>query len=177
VRSTPTSVSQLLGSHETPPNAAGARSTAGYSSFRSEAVLHGQPWARVHRSRAPFALPLLAVPRADTPGKFSGTVNAVIPIIQRQHRLRWRLADADRTEDSKPLTKPSKHRSTTSGTETKHQPALSAETSSRLTRSTEQLLHALPPRLMHSLQALGHCSAASQSPKWPPRPQLSVIVS
>ena len=98
MRSTPTTVSQLRGSHETPPNAAGARSTAGYSSFRSEAVLHGQPWARVHRSRAPFALPLLAVPRADAPGKSSGTVNAVIPIIPRQRRLRWRQADADRIE-------------------------------------------------------------------------------
>lgn len=27
------------------------------------------------------------------------------------------------------------------------------------------------------LQALGHCSTVSQSPKWPPRTQLSVIVS
>ena len=58
-------------------------------------------------------------------------------------------------EDSKPLTTPSKHRSITSGTETKHQPALSAETNSRPTRSTEQLLHASPPRLMHSLTGPG----------------------
>ena len=158
---------------------AGASSTDCYSSFSCEAVLHGQSWARDPPLASTVALPLLAAPRADAPGKSSRTDDTVVPIVPRTRRLRWRLAGAEHTEDSRPLARtPSKHRSTTSSPQTKHQPALSAATRpSRLTRSIEPVLHALPPRLMHSLQARGHFSTVSQSPKWPPRTLLSVITS
>ena len=108
---------------------AGARSTVRYSSFSCEAVLHGQSWARDPPLASTVALPLLAAPRADAPGKSSGTGDTVVPIVPRTRRLRWRLAGAEHTEDSTPLAQtPSKHRSTTSSPQTKHQPALSADT-------------------------------------------------
>ena len=99
MRSTPTSVSRLQGSHETPPIAAGARSTALATRLSGATGSYTRPApgeSLTPLAKAPFALPFLAAPRADAPGKSSGTVNAVIPIVPRQRRPRWRPADADR---------------------------------------------------------------------------------
>ena len=128
-----------------------------------------------------LAFPLLAAPRAGAPGKRSGTDITADPDRSEATADFVGVAQTptgQRTADH--WLTPSKHRSTTSGTSTKQQPALSADQpklASRPTRSTEPLLHASPPRLTHSLQALEHFLAVSQSPKWPPRTQLSVVVS
>ena len=161
---------------------AGARDTIRHPPFSCWAVLHGQSWAKRHQPLAStVALPLLAAPRADAPGKSSGTVHSVARLFERTHRLslasvltptrtrtanHWHKHRAN-TDRSRPVRRPNID-----------QPALSAaKQPSRPTRSVEPVLHASPPRLMHSQQAREHCLAASQSPKWPPRTLLSVIVS
>lgn len=102
------------------------------------------------------------------------------PIVQRIHRLCWRRADADRTRTANHWHK---HRANTDRSRPVrrpniNQPALSAATQpSRLTRSVKPALHASPPRFVNSQQAREHYLTASQSPKWPPRTLLSVIVS
>ena len=141
---------------------AGARSTVRYSSFSCEAVLHGQSWARDPPLASTVALPLLAAPRADAPGKSSGTDDTVVPTVPRTRRLRWRLAGAEHTEDSTPLAQtPSKHRSTTSSPQTKHQPALSAVTT-------------FPANAQHRTSA---SRVATTLDAQPPRPEGTVRLS
>ena len=106
------------------------------------------------------ALPLLAAPHAD--GAWESTEAGSRPKPDRSEANDDFVGvagtpTAERTANN--WRTPSKHRSITPGARTKHQqPALSADQPTgafRLTRSTEQLLHASPPRLMHSLAGPG----------------------
>ena len=164
-------------SSETPPPfMASARCTDRPSSFSCEAVLHGQRWARVPPLANTVALPLLAAPRAGAPGKSSRTDNTVARLFEGNTDFGGARTDADTPRTANNWHK---HRANTDRSRPVRRPNINQRFQptrpSRLTRSYDPVLHALPPRLMHSLQARGHCSTASQSPKWPPRTQLSVI--
>ena len=131
-----------------------------------------------HRSRTPLPshFSLLAAPRAGAPGKSSRTDNTVARLFEGNTDFGGARTDADTPRTANNWHK---HRANTDRSRPVRRPNINQRFQptrpSRLTRSYDPVLHALPPRLMHSLQARGHCSTASQSPKWPPRTQSSVI--
>ena len=120
--------------------------------------MHGQRWARVHRSRAPLPFHFSLLPTPTAPGNRPRLARGPNPTVPR--RTPTSLASRGRRLQRGQHTN-GEHRANTDRSRLvpgpninqRFQPTNRQEL--RLTRSTEQLLHASPPRLMHSLQALG----------------------